>query len=140
MKMSACKEDFCDRDAKSRGMCRKHYMKWYYHNRAGDAMRKRVRDNYRRRMADPRWKAQEQSRQRQKERTKYYAWRFFVTYALLWLNGRTCALCDTKMRDDDHVEVDHKNPLSKGGSDDLSNIHLVHRLCNKRKHARRWQE
>lgn len=34
---------------------------------------------------------------------------------------------------DDHLHIDHIVPKSKGGSDDLSNLQVIHRLCNLRK-------
>ena len=44
--------------------------------------------------------------------------------------------------DYDFIEIDHKTPLSKGGTEDESNKHLLCRHCNgpKRKGIKTWEE
>ncbi|MCY3864554.1 MAG: DUF262 domain-containing protein [Chloroflexi bacterium] len=44
-----------------------------------------------------------------------------------------CPLCSKPMYIGDDVEVDHKRPLSVGGSDTLDNIQIVHWICNRKK-------
>lgn len=34
------------------------------------------------------------------------------------------------------VTIDHKYPVSKGGTDDIKNLQLMHRICNEEKGGR----
>ena len=43
-----------------------------------------------------------------------------------------CGLCEMKL-DADNFHVDHWKPLSKGGSNDKSNLKLLHPTCNLKK-------
>lgn len=45
-----------------------------------------------------------------------------------------CACCSSRLGEDFHR--DHKNPLSRGGSNDILNIELLCPSCNQRKHAK----
>ena len=47
-----------------------------------------------------------------------------------------CALCRNPITDLKEAELDHRVPLSKGGSDDPSNLQLAHRECNRTKGAK----
>lgn len=47
-----------------------------------------------------------------------------------------CALCRNPITDLKEAELDHRVPLSKGGSDDPSNLQLAHRACNRTKGAK----
>ncbi len=52
---------------------------------------------------------------------------------LLKRDGYICAWCKQPLTDIDNsrkVHVDHIFPKSKGGSDDPSNLQLLHRRCN----------
>ena len=55
------------------------------------------------------------------------------------LYGNTCAVClepidlDLKRTSKMGLTVDHWIPLSKGGSDDISNLRPAHWICNRRK-------
>ena len=63
----------------------------------------------------------------------------------LLLNGRQDGICDycgsalvrPKANDDgiDDIELDHRKPLFLGGSDDLTNMRLLHRQCHRKKSA-----
>ena len=41
-----------------------------------------------------------------------------------------CLLCAQPLPSIQACSVDHKTPLSKGGTNARTNLHLVHRLCN----------
>ena len=51
-------------------------------------------------------------------------------------NARHRARYAMKLKPGDPREVDHKKPLSKGGSNKLSNLRLVSRRTNRRKAAK----
>jgi len=53
--------------------------------------------------------------------------------ALLLRDGDTCYLCDQSPDIDDPLEIEHVVPKAFGGSDDLSNLRLAHRSCNRTK-------
>jgi RNA-directed DNA polymerase len=46
-----------------------------------------------------------------------------------------CTWCGLHFRDEDILEVDHKNPLSSGGTDEWKNLQLLHRHCHDEKTA-----
>jgi RNA-directed DNA polymerase len=46
-----------------------------------------------------------------------------------------CTWCGLHFRDEDLLEVDHKNPLSSGGKDEWKNLQLLHRHCHDEKTA-----
>lgn len=51
--------------------------------------------------------------------------------------GEKCGICGEPIKFNDPSEIDHIYPLSKGGSDSLENLHMVHKLCNRRKGGRK---
>jgi 5-methylcytosine-specific restriction endonuclease McrA len=62
---------------------------------------------------------------------------------LIERDGLDCKLCGEpidptlpRWRDDDGLQVDHRHPLSKGGTNALDNLQLAHWRCNKEKGAR----
>jgi 5-methylcytosine-specific restriction endonuclease McrA len=56
--------------------------------------------------------------------------------ALLEHHGGRCAYCES----DDNVEIDHRIPLIRGGSNTIENILPACRSCNRRKHRRTEEE
>lgn len=47
-----------------------------------------------------------------------------------------CPICEEALsRYDDHNHIDHIKPRAKGGTNDLGNLQVVHRVCNLRKGA-----
>ncbi len=42
----------------------------------------------------------------------------------------SCGICGVRFTDTDKINIDHIKPLSKGGTNDLSNLQLAHVLCN----------
>jgi RNA-directed DNA polymerase len=46
-----------------------------------------------------------------------------------------CTWCGLHFRDEDILEVDHRNPLSSGGKDEWKNLQLLHRHCHDKKTA-----
>lgn len=53
-----------------------------------------------------------------------------------WVAAAThCALCGKPFGDEPHLSrtLDHIIPLSRGGSNLLDNVRVVHRVCNRRK-------
>jgi 5-methylcytosine-specific restriction endonuclease McrA len=53
-------------------------------------------------------------------------------YLFLKQGGR-CEWCTETMALDGANEIDHINPLSRKGSNELTNVCLVHQSCNRRK-------
>lgn len=52
---------------------------------------------------------------------------------LLWRQQGRCAWCGLHFRDGDHLELDHKVPLSQGGGDLPSNWQMLHGHCHHAK-------
>ena len=46
-----------------------------------------------------------------------------------------CPICELYFKDDDRMKIDHRIPLSLGGSSSYSNLQLLHRHCHDRKTA-----
>lgn len=64
------------------------------------------------------------------ERRKQFGEKRPMIYlALIQRDGHKCRICSTKQ----NISIDHKIPLSKGGSDELENLQLLCRSCNSRK-------
>lgn len=53
--------------------------------------------------------------------------------ALAMRDGNTCYLCGQPADTDDPFEIEHVKPRSAGGTDDLDNLALAHRSCNRTK-------
>ena len=52
----------------------------------------------------------------------------------IWLEqGRRCACCD-KLAAPDRLELDHIVPVSKGGTDERSNLRVLDRDCHYERH------
>lgn len=47
-------------------------------------------------------------------------------------DGLGCRLCGTM----DEPQIDHRKPLSRGGTNDLRNLQILCGTCNRRKHAK----
>lgn len=78
-------------------------------------------------------------------RIKLYKHELEATRAqLMRRDGTECYLCKEQMPPDD-MTIDHVEPLSKGGRDNISNWRLVHSKCNLQKanmtleRYRQWQ-
>lgn len=52
---------------------------------------------------------------------------------LLFSQSPVCAICENKILDISHAELDHITPYSKGGPTSLKNAQLTHRHCNRHK-------
>ena len=59
--------------------------------------------------------------------------------ALLCEQEYLCPYCLKMLRDGDY-HIEHKTPLSRGGTNDAKNLQIVCRLCNLRKQRRTHQE
>lgn len=52
----------------------------------------------------------------------------------LWDNGvRNCYVCGRKFKTFEKATLEHKIPLSKGGSNRMDNLTLSHKMCNLQK-------
>lgn len=49
--------------------------------------------------------------------------------------GAVCGICDKPIKFRDEYEIDHIYPVSRGGSNSLDNLHVVHKNCNRKKGA-----
>ena len=52
--------------------------------------------------------------------------------ALLEIQGHLCALSGIRL-DIDNAELDHKIPVARGGTNDLSNLQWIHKEINRAK-------
>lgn len=59
-------------------------------------------------------------------------WRAKVRKELQAKGQDDCGICKKPLKGTPRgsVHIDHKKPLSKGGTDDVGNLHLVHGRCN----------
>lgn len=71
------------------------------------------------------------------ERTKS---RREIVEALVERDGYACYLCDDQYTDTDGPTIEHVVPLARGGTWDMENLKLAHRLCNQRKGDRMFDE
>jgi len=53
--------------------------------------------------------------------------------ALVARDGAVCYLCRQGADPEDPLEIEHVKPRAAGGSDDLDNLGLAHRSCNRTK-------
>lgn len=44
-----------------------------------------------------------------------------------------CPICNQALFIGDNIEIDHINPISLGGEDNINNLQIVHKLCNREK-------
>ena len=56
-----------------------------------------------------------------------------IIAALVMRDGEVCYICGQGRVVEDPWEREHFKPLVAGGSNDLSNLQLAHRSCNRRK-------
>lgn len=59
-----------------------------------------------------------------------------VIWMLVMRDGARCYLCGQGRSSEDPFEVEHRKPRAAGGTDDLSNLELAHRSCNRIKGTR----
>ena len=50
--------------------------------------------------------------------------------AELWAKSRICGICNKELPGIDRCTIDHIVPVSRGGTNDLSNLQLTHNKCN----------
>lgn len=48
-------------------------------------------------------------------------------------HSRVCSLCQQELGPHDVLHIDHIHPVSKGGTNQLSNLQVVHKWCNLKK-------
>jgi RNA-directed DNA polymerase len=56
-----------------------------------------------------------------------------VFASLALRDGGRCYLCGQGIDSEDPFEIEHRVPRAAGGSDDLDNLGLAHRSCNRGK-------
>lgn len=56
-----------------------------------------------------------------------------IVFQLAYRDGARCYLCGQGRIAGDPFEVEHVRPRAAGGSDDLANLRLAHRSCNRAK-------
>jgi 5-methylcytosine-specific restriction endonuclease McrA len=100
----------------------------------------REKNKTRKRMADAAWQQKNQERMRVYRRVSEAKRRASTGSHtskdiddIKKLQRNCCAICKMKLA---QFEIDHINPLSRGGSNDRSNIQLLCSACNGAKHAR----
>ena len=58
---------------------------------------------------------------------------FKSTKKRMWKKSKMCALCGIIIQKFEDASVDHKIPISKGGSNRADNLQLAHKKCNVEK-------
>jgi 5-methylcytosine-specific restriction endonuclease McrA len=51
-------------------------------------------------------------------------------------NGQSCELCGCPLRLGERLHLDHVLPISRGGSNALGNVRVVHAACNLHRGSR----
>jgi len=51
--------------------------------------------------------------------------------------GTICGICNKPIKFGDKYEIDHIYPVSRGGSNSLGNLQVVHKKCNRKKRSLR---
>lgn len=52
--------------------------------------------------------------------------------AVIWRDGLVCGICGMQI-DPSDVQIDHRIPVSRGGTSDLENLRPTHSRCNQLK-------
>lgn len=52
---------------------------------------------------------------------------------LIKKQNNRCPLCDGSLFSHDEIEVDHIETIARGGKDEITNLQIVHKICNRRK-------
>lgn len=61
-------------------------------------------------------------------------WKKVVSDFIMLRQGNKCPHCDNIIRGCDIYDIDHTIPLSKGGTDAIGNLQILHYKCHKEKH------
>lgn len=61
-------------------------------------------------------------------------WRKVTMETLYNRDDGICSICKDELKSTDLFEIDHIVEKSKGGSDDLNNLRLVHLTCHRKRH------
>jgi len=142
-----CSHDNCSSPVLQKSYCAKHYMDFYRYgniefqatcNGCGTEMTAKTR---RRQFCDccSRERIRGDSRRAGNRRRSWSGEGDHYTIPMLLdLDGDVCYLCSEII--DGKPSVDHVLPLSRGGSDTVSNVALTHWACNNRKRAKKVDE
>ncbi len=65
--------------------------------------------------------------------SKFAKWRKWARRMLIARDGCVCGVCHKEIAKMRQVSLDHVIPRSRGGSDDISNLQLAHKDCNRDK-------
>ncbi len=115
-----------------------------YHLENQDKLCKKSRDYYRNHKEE----LAEKKRRNRKKENYYQAVRrarklnsqgqytFEDTQILLQAQNEKCLKCKKPFTEKNSYSIDHIVPLSKGGSNDIRNLQLLHRSCNTSKHTK----
>jgi len=61
-------------------------------------------------------------------------WKKVTTETLFNRDDGICNICGKELNIDDLFEIDHIIEKAKGGSDDISNLRIVHLSCHRKRH------
>lgn len=121
--------------------------------RARNAERVRAQDRARQSVKTQRererYKNDEVFREKKKQRARQrgaktgYERRRKIRTALLARDGATCSYCNkplTEPLNGRKTHIDHIVPMSRGGSNKLDNLQLLHGTCNMKKGVKEWHK
>lgn len=132
-----CAYGLCNDRQYRKSWCYKHYMAWY-RGRLGKIATCRACGEPTGKEAHIAWYCDECRRlarngstvlSNNKRRRAVTVQEQYTREQILKLDGGVCYLCQTQVNED--WEIEHINPISRGGDDIVANVAVSHKICNR---------